>query len=47
MLPATRKELRIQQNDLYGRLDSKLMFYDATTHPLGSPSLSVPSLVPD
>ena len=42
MLPASRKELRLQQNDLFGRLESELLFFDATTHPLGRPSLSVP-----
>lgn len=47
MLPASKKALRIQQNDLYGRLDSDLLFYDATTHPLGNPSLSVPPLDPE
>jgi hypothetical protein len=42
MLPASKKELRLQQNDLFGRLESELLFFDATTHPLGDPSLSVP-----
>jgi len=42
MLPASKKELRMQQNDLFGRLESELLFFDATTHPLGNPSLSVP-----
>ena len=46
MLPASKKALRLQQNDLYGRLDAELIFYDATTHPLGDPSLSVPPLPP-
>jgi hypothetical protein len=40
MLPASKKELRLRQNDLYGRLESELLFFDATTHPLGDPSLS-------
>jgi hypothetical protein len=42
MLPASKKELRLQQNEIYGRLASELLFFDATTHPLGDPSLSVP-----
>lgn len=42
MLPGPKKELRARQADIYGRLDAEpLLFYDATTHPLGDPALSV------
>jgi len=41
MMPTgTRRERARRQTDLWGRLDvDKLYFYDATTHPLGSPDL--------
>jgi hypothetical protein len=42
MLPGPKKQLRIRQNDIFGRLESQLLFFDATSHPLGSPRLSVP-----
>ncbi len=42
MLPGPRKELLAKQVDIYGRLNAKpLLFYDATTHPLGDRSLSI------
>jgi uncharacterized protein DUF4917 len=42
MLPAPRKELLAQQVDISGRLEaSPLLFFDATTHPLGDPALTV------
>lgn len=44
MLPSgTKRQRAAQQGDLYGRLEAKtLLFFDSTTHPLGSPDLSVP-----
>ena len=42
MLPAPRKELLAKQVDISGRLEaSSLLFFDATSHPLGSPALAV------
>lgn len=42
MLPADRKRLLAQQVDISGRLEARpLLFYDATTHPLGNPGLSI------
>jgi Domain of unknown function (DUF4917) len=42
MLPATRKELLAQQVDICGRLEANpLLFFDATTYPLGDPTLRV------
>jgi uncharacterized protein DUF4917 len=42
MLPAPRKELLAQQVDILGRLDAaSLLFFDATSHPLGNPALRV------
>lgn len=44
MLPGPRKELLAKQVDIYGRLEAKpLLFFDATTHPLGDPNLSIPA----
>lgn len=41
MLPAPKRELLTRQVDICGRLEaSPLLFYDATTHPLGNPALS-------
>lgn len=43
MLPGPRKELRLKQTDIYGRLEADpLLFFDARTHPLGDPALNVP-----
>lgn len=43
MLPGPRKELRLRQSDIYGRLEADpLLFFDARTHPLGDPALAVP-----
>lgn len=44
MLPAPKKELRLRQTEIFNRLESDLLFFDATTHPLGDPSLAVPVL---
>jgi hypothetical protein len=43
MLPsATKRQRAAQQGDLYGRLEAKtLLFFDSTTHPLGSSDLRV------
>jgi len=42
MLPGPRKDLRVRQADIYGRLEAEsLLFFDARTHPLGDPTLSV------
>lgn len=44
MLPAPKKELLAKQVDISGRLEaSPLLFFDATTHPLGKPALAVPN----
>jgi hypothetical protein len=41
MRPGTRRELAPKQIDIFGRLETDdLIFYDATSHPLGSPELS-------
>lgn len=42
MMPGSKRELAGFQADLYSRLDVEtLLFYDATTHPLGDPGLRV------
>jgi hypothetical protein len=42
MLPGPVEELLLQQVDIYGRVKAKpLLFFDATTHPLGDPSLRI------
>lgn len=42
MLPASRKELLARQVDISGRLEANpLLFFDATSHPLGNPALAV------
>lgn len=42
MLPAPRRELLARQVDICGQLEAKpLIFFDATTHPLGDRGLSV------
>ncbi|HET9676738.1 MAG TPA: DUF4917 family protein [Solirubrobacterales bacterium] len=42
MLPGPPEQLLLQQSDIYGRVKAKpLLFFDATTHPLGDPSLRV------
>jgi Domain of unknown function (DUF4917) len=44
MMPGRKRELRAKQADIYGRLEAEpLLFFDATTHPLGDPSLTVPA----
>lgn len=41
MVPAPRRELLARQVDISGRLEARpLLFFDATTHPLGNPSLA-------
>jgi Domain of unknown function (DUF4917) len=45
MLPGSKKQLLAKQVDISGRLEADpLLFYDATTHPLGNPALAVASL---
>jgi len=40
MLPGTKRLLASSQSDIYGRLETEtLLFFDATTHPLGDPRL--------
>jgi hypothetical protein len=42
MLPASKKELLAKQVDISGRLEaSSLLFFDATSHPLGNRALAV------
>lgn len=42
MLPAPKRRLLAQQVDISGRLEgTPLLFFDATTHPLGNPKLAV------
>jgi hypothetical protein len=42
MLPAPKKELLARQVDISGHLEAKpLLFFDATSHPLGNPALAV------
>jgi hypothetical protein len=41
MMPGLKDELRARQRDIYGRLEADpLLFFDATTHPLGSRNLT-------
>lgn len=40
MIPGPKRLLAGRQSDIYGRLDTEtLLFFDATTHPLGDPRL--------
>jgi hypothetical protein len=42
MLPASKKEVLAKQVDISGRLEANsLLFFDATSHPLGNPGLTV------
>jgi hypothetical protein len=42
MMPGSKKELLARQVDIYGRLEANpLLFFDAHSHPLGDPGLSV------
>lgn len=42
MLPAPKQDLLAQQVDISGRLEARpLLFFDATTHPLGNSALTV------
>jgi hypothetical protein len=44
MLPGPRRDLAARQIDIYGRLEAEtLLFFDATTHPLGNPALRAPT----
>jgi hypothetical protein len=41
MRPGPKRDLAIRQADIYGRLEAeRLMFFDATTHPLGQPGIA-------
>jgi hypothetical protein len=43
MLPQPKSELLAEQLDIHGRVAaSELLFFDATSHPLGDPTLRVP-----
>jgi Domain of unknown function (DUF4917) len=43
LLPCRRRNLAARQADIYARLQTdELRFFDATSHPLGDPSLRVP-----
>lgn len=43
LYPAPRRELAVEQAEIYGRLRARtLLFFDATTHPLGTPDLRAP-----
>jgi uncharacterized protein DUF4917 len=42
--PGPKRDLAVRQADIYGRLEAeKLMFFDATTHPLGMAGIVAPS----
>lgn len=44
MVPGPKRELAAAQGEIYGRLAAdELVFFDATTHPLGAPALRVPA----
>jgi hypothetical protein len=44
MLPGPKRRLAAAQAEIYGRLAAdELVFYDATTHPLGAPALRLPA----
>jgi hypothetical protein len=44
MMPGPQKELRMKQAEIYGRLNAQpLLFFDASTHPLGNPGLTAPA----
>jgi hypothetical protein len=44
MMPCARADALAKQMDIYGRVEVEdLVFYDATTHPLGDPALRVPN----
>jgi hypothetical protein len=43
MMPDDQPGLLAKQTDIYGRVEvDRILFYDATTHPLGAPELTVP-----
>jgi hypothetical protein len=42
--PGSKRDMAVRQADIYGRLEAeKLMFFDATTHPLGLAEIATPS----
>jgi hypothetical protein len=41
MLPGPRRETATRQIEIYGRLRTRVLFYDATTHPLGGSALTI------
>lgn len=44
MLPGSEEDLLAQKVEIYGRVNAQpLLFFDATTHPLGDPALQVPA----
>jgi hypothetical protein len=44
MMPGPQPELRMKQAEIYGRLNAQpLLFFDASTHPLGSSNLTAPA----
>jgi hypothetical protein len=44
MRPGRRQDLRERQSDIYGRLEAEpLVFFDATTHPLGADAIAGPA----
>ncbi len=41
MCPGPKRDLAIRQADIYGRLEAeRLVFFDATSHPLGNPGIA-------
>jgi Domain of unknown function (DUF4917) len=41
MMPGSKRDLRSKQGDIYGRVEAKpLLFFDATTYPLGAKNLA-------
>lgn len=44
MTPGSKRELRSKQADIFGRVEAdRLLFFDATTHPLGATNLAAPA----
>lgn len=44
MFPGPKRDLAMRQADIYGRLEAEtLVFFDATTHPLGQPQMAAPN----
>ena len=41
IMPGRKRDLQSQQRDIYSRVEAKpLLFFDATTHPLGAANLA-------